>query len=116
LIPLERALAPSDAAHVRKVLQGDDPKAEARAMSTQVREFLRDHTFVDRGSRGAFRALARERRERLLSELVWRITCHLDGSITRVVGVDVYDLGSGFQAVKSETEGQDIFLVTAGSR
>lgn len=103
MIPLAQVLNEEDLRHVRSILDGG---AELKAT-----RFFRENTFVDEGSAAGFRALSQAERERLISDLVWRITCHLDGSVTRVAGVNAFDVGSGFCAVLSERGGREIFCL-----
>jgi len=112
MILLNRVLGEGDVGHIRSILgdtreggAGPDPAGE------KVRRFLEERAFISRGAEPAFRALPQADRERVISDLVWRITCHLEGSVTRVVGVDTFDLGSGFCAILSEREGRDIFCL-----
>ena len=110
------ALSAKDREHLRRILDSgaSRPDPGRRAISN-VQEFLREDTYIDDGALPAFKDLGQPERERLISELIWRVTCHLDGSITRVLGVNDYPLGKRFSAVQSEREGRDIFcLAVAG--
>ena len=109
---LNQVLCDADKEHLHRVLNDtlSTDHAGIDGMS-KVPGFLSRRTFVSDDSVEAFRALKQSRRERLLSELIWRVTCHLDGSITDVVGVDAYDLGRGFVAVKAEQDGIDILCL-----
>ena len=109
---LNTVLGEADKVHLHRVLNETltTDRAGVEDMS-KVPEFIARWTFIGEESIEAFHALKQSRRERLLSELVWRVTCYLDGSVTDVVGVDAYDLGRGFVAVKAEQDGQDILCL-----
>jgi hypothetical protein len=105
---LDAVLGPSEREHLRRILDA----AGASAIHDRVREVLgRDVVFAD-AAVAAWEAVGQRERERALSELVWRVTCHLDGSVTRVLGVNTYDLGYGFSAVQTEEDGRDVFCIT----
>lgn len=104
MLPLERALDDSDRRHASALLSAREAAPAAR--------FLRDRVFIDEAAAEALRALARDERERLISELVWRITCHLDGSVTAVVSPGRYELGAGFAAACVEEGGREAFRLT----
>ncbi len=104
----EEAIGEADREHIRKILDG----APRRGMADRVKDFLAKQSFLDKKSLKNFRELKQAEREQVISEFIWRVTCHLDGSHTRVAGVESYELGSGFAAVRSEGEGQDRFCLT----
>jgi hypothetical protein len=108
MIPFRRVLAEGDVRHLRAIL-GATPDP---GLHGKVERFLRERTFLAEEAKQAFRGLSPAVRETVISELVWRVTCHLDGSVTRVKGVDAFDLGGGFCAVLSEREGREIFCLT----
>lgn len=108
MIPFLPLLSEPDRRHLQAIL-GGAPDAGLRGKADR---FLRERTYVAEESAEAFRGLAPAARERAISELVWRVTCHLDGSVTRVKGVDAFDLGGGFFAVLSDREGREVFCLT----
>ncbi len=108
MIPFEGVLGEGDLLHLRAI-QGGPPRT---ALRERVVRFLRESSFAAEDAAEAFRSLPRAERERVISELVWRITCYLDGSVTRVRGVDTFDLGAGFCAVLSEIEGREVFCLS----
>ncbi len=95
--PLRDLLGPGDREHVRKIL-------ETRAEST-VAAFLRERTFLEEPAAAAFRGLPAADRERMLSELIWRVTCFLEGSQTATAGTNCYELSGLFSALVSEDVG-----------
>lgn len=109
-------LSPSDKEHLRKILNSSISVTPAGLETVaKVHRFLKAHTYIDLPSAPAFQKLPCDERERLLSELLWRLTCYLDGSETAVLGACTYDLGGGFVANQIEQEGTTFFcLVAAG--
>lgn len=116
MIRFTDALSAKDRDHLRRILNASlsTTRTGLKAMSA-AGEFLRDATYIDDASLQAWKELAQPERERLISELVWRVTCHVDGSITRVLGVTSYPLGKKFVAVQSEQEGRDILCLAVAS-
>jgi hypothetical protein len=113
MIPFREVLNPRDHDHVRLILNSSiSVSKEDFTTLSRVNEFLRDDTFVAEEAVERFRGQPQGDRERLISELIWRITCHLDRSITRVLGVHAYPLGRDFLAVQSEKDERDIFCLT----
>ena len=116
MIRFTDTLSAKDREHLRKILNSSlsMTKPGLKALSV-AGEFLRDATYIDDASLQAWKDLSQPERERLISELIWRVTCHLDGSITRVLGVNSYPLGKTFVAVQTEQEGRDIFCLAVAS-
>jgi len=113
MTPLRDVLSPLDRDHVRRILNSsismDRPTLE---MASRVNEFLRDDTYITDEAVKAFQELSQPERERMISELIWRVTCHLDGSITRVLGLHAYPLGKKFSALQTEQDDRDIFCLS----
>ncbi len=107
MIPFGQVLEDGDRRHIRAILGGPGGAGE----KSKAARFLGESTFVDEEAARDFRALPGPERERLISELVWRITCHVDGSITAVAGVGAFDLAAGFRAVQSERDGREVFCL-----
>ncbi len=116
MIRFSDALSLKDREHLRKILNASlsTTKTGLKALST-AGEFLRDATYIEDASLQAWKELTQPERERLISELIWRVTCHLDGSITRVLGVNNYPLGRKFVAIQTEQEGRDILCLALAS-
>jgi hypothetical protein len=113
MIRFPDVLTPEDREHIGKILPQDPARPPSGPTDLKsVTLFLREQTYFDPAAVEAFKRLPRRDRERLLSELIWRVTCHLDGSITRVLGVESYPLGKQFCAIQSEQEGRGIFCVS----
>lgn len=105
-------LGESDRAHLGRLLDGSIPAGpRAQEMRERVRSFLGSQVQIVEEARAALAGMEARERERMLSELLWRVTCHLDGSVTRVLGVHTYLLGYGFASVVSEQEGGDVFCL-----
>lgn len=94
--PLRETLGPGDQEHLRSIFDRG---------ATAVEAFLRDRTFLEEPAAAAFRGLGAAERERLLSELVWRLACFLEGSQTATAGTNCYELSSLFSAVVTEEVG-----------
>lgn len=117
MLRLNQALTEEDREHVRRIVQGTiSMKAQDVLRRSAVQKFLAEQTFIVDTFLAPFRKLAPADRERVISELIWRITCHVDGSITRVPGVRSFDMGSGVFAVLSEDAGGvERVCLTAGT-
>jgi len=116
VIPFREVLGPKDQDHVRLILNSSISvdKDKLRVLS-RVNEFLRDDTYIAEEAVEEFKTQPQADRERLISDLIWRITCHLDRSMTRVLGIHSYPLGKAFVAVQSEKDERDIFCLNRGS-
>jgi hypothetical protein len=112
MIRFRDVLDTKDREHVRRILNSsisvDKPGLQA---VSKVNEFLRDDTYIADDAVEPFKEMTQPERERLISELIWRVTCHLDGSITRVLGVHAYPLGKKFSALQTEEDDRDIFCL-----
>ena len=100
MLRLRDLLTREDRAHLARILA-----PSAGKNGPKVERFLADDTFLAEEALEPFKALSQHDRERLLSDLLWRIACHVDGSITKVMGVNVYSLGAEFSAVVAYLEG-----------
>lgn len=107
-------LAESDREHLKKILNSSISVTPAGLETVaKVHRFLKAHTYIEMLAAPKFQKLPCDERERLLSELLWRLTCYLDGSETAVLGVCTYDLGGGFVANQLEQEGKTFFCLAA---
>ena len=111
---LETVLVTSDREHLKKILNssisltptGLDTVAKAQ-------RFLKFRTMIDEKSGPVFQKLSMIERERLLSELVWRVTCYVDNSSTAVLGTTTYELGDGFIANQFVKEDKTYWCLVA---
>jgi hypothetical protein len=103
-------LSAEDREHVKRILNAD-VAAEGEGGPRKVDAFLRTNTYVDDGSVEAFKALSQRDRERVISDLIWRATCLVDGSVTNVQGATSFKLGRGFVAVQSDEDDRDVLCV-----
>jgi len=55
--------------------------------------------------------LTQNERERLLSDIVWQLTCFVEGSITKARGLKGIPLEYGFKLLRLEQEGKQQFCV-----
>ncbi|MBI2899666.1 MAG: hypothetical protein HYY17_05745 [Planctomycetes bacterium] len=109
---LVRRLTPSDREHLKKILNSSISVTPAGlATVAKVHRFLKEKTYISDRCVPRFRALTPPERERVLSELLWRLTCYLDGSETLTMGASSYDLGGGFAANCVEHHGEHIFCL-----
>src|SRR5262245_55560142 len=78
------ALNEQDLAHLRRVLGGqEDPTFSETRRRMRVNQLSMDDTYLDDRAVAPLQALPQPDRERLISEVVWRLTCHVEGSSTR---------------------------------
>jgi hypothetical protein len=113
--PLRDVLNPMDLEHLRRILGAKEsvPDSEDTQRRSRVKKISADETYISDQSVDAFKALSQDDRERLLSEIVWRLTCHVEGSITRSPGKGV-PLESGFRMRLAVQDGRAMFIVKKG--
>jgi hypothetical protein len=102
---LQDALSAGDREHIRTILNSSLTAAAQVETVSRVGAFLRERTVFADGAAERFRSQAPAERERMLSELVWRLTCHLDGSQTATLGMNRHALTGDFSAVIAEGPG-----------
>ena len=102
---LPDALSPGDRDHLRMILNSSLTAAAQAETISRVGAFLREQTVFADGAAERFRAQPAAERERMLSELIWRLTCHLDGSQTATMGMNRHALTADFSAVIAEGAG-----------
>lgn len=111
---LRDVLSPQDLAHLRQILGGKEERnPDETVRRSRVKEISTDNTYLSGTSVEAFLALGQEDREKLLSEIVWRLTCHVEGSITSAPGKGV-SLEGGFRIRLANQDGKEIFVVKKG--
>ena len=105
------ALQGTDLTHFKLILgmAGVVDPTETRRRTT-VSRILMESTFISDKALSPFQALNREDRERLLSDVVWQVTCHVEGSITKSPGKKV-NLDHGFRLVEATQDGKTVFCV-----
>ena len=105
------ALNEQDLVHLRRVLgEQEDPTFSETKRRFRVNQIAMDDLYVDDAALAPMRALAQADRERLISDVVWRLTCHVEGSTTRA-RTKGHKLGGGFRVALMVQEGRPIFLV-----
>jgi hypothetical protein len=103
-----------DLEHLRQILGGKEEVSPDETMRrSKVKQISVDSTYVSGQSVEPLRAMSQEERERLLSEIVWRVTCHVEGSITSAPGKGV-SLEGGFHMRLAQQDGKEIFVVKKG--
>jgi len=76
-----------------------------------VNQITMDDTSIADQATGPFEDLSQSDRERLLSDVVWQLTCFVEGSITKARGLKGIPLECGFKLVRLEQEGRPVFCV-----
>src|SRR5262245_50962861 len=106
------ALNEQDLVHLRRVLgEQQDPTFSETKRRMKVNQLSMDDLFVDDRALAALRALAQEDRERVISDVVWRLTCHVEGSTTRAKP-NGHKLEGGFRMMLLVKEGRPFFSIT----
>jgi hypothetical protein len=108
---LRDALNGADRAHLGRILgeQGDPTLAETRRRH-RVNQIASDDTYLADQAVEPFQALSQDERERLISEIIWRVTCFVEGSITKSSGKGVA-LDSGFRLARMHEGARAVFCV-----
>ncbi len=92
-----------------------DPANAVRPESVELlknaRKFVEKRVYVD--DRAAERWAKEDalRRSRMISEVVWRVTCVIDGSETAVEGLTKFNLGYGFSLAMTKLDGHGAMVV-----
>jgi hypothetical protein len=108
---LRDVLGQEDLVHLRKILgEREDPTFNETKRRSRVNQISADDTYVADQALDPFQALSQGDRERLVSELVWRLTCHVEGSITRTPGKSI-KLEFGFRMKSLVLDGRPIFCL-----
>jgi hypothetical protein len=106
------SLNEQDLAHLRRVLgEQQDPTFSETKRRMRVNQMSMDDLYVDGGALAALRSLPQPDRESLISDVVWRLTCHVEGSTTQVKSKG-HKLEGGFRMVLMVKEGRVIFSIT----
>jgi len=102
----------TDLTHFRLILgmAGNPDPTETRRRSA-VSRLAMESTFISDKALPPFQALAAAERERLLSDVVWQVTCHVEGSITKAPSGKSMKLGHGFHLVEATQDGKTVFCV-----
>ena len=109
---LRDALQGTDLTHFRLILgmAGNPDPTQTRRRST-VSRLAMQSTFISDQALAPFQALSQEDRERLLSDVVWQVTCSVEGSITKAPPGKKLQLGHGFHLVEATQDGKTVFCV-----
>lgn len=109
---LREVLNPLDLAHFRLILgEREDPTHSGTRRRFRVSQISSDDTYVAEQAVAAFQALSQDERERLLSDVVWQVTCFVEGSITKGKSAKGVPLEHGFTLVKVRKDERAIFCV-----
>lgn len=108
---LRDLLTGPDLAHLRRILgEQQDPTLAETKRRFRVNQIASDDTYIAEQAAGPFLALSQDDRERLISEVIWRVTCHVEGSITKSSGKGVA-LESGFRLTRIKEGARSVFCV-----
>lgn len=104
-------LSDQDLVHLRRILgEREDPTFSETRRRLRVNRITMDDVFLAEQALAPFQALPQDDRERLMSDIVWHVTCAVEGSITEMPG-GIFGLDSGFRLKKLVQDGRDIFCV-----
>jgi len=108
---LRDALNEQDLVHFRQIVGvREDPLFNETRRRSRVNQISTDDTYLADQALEAFKALSQDDRERLISDVVWRVTCYVEGSITKSPGKGL-PLECGFRLTKLIQDGRQIFCV-----
>jgi hypothetical protein len=111
--PLRDVLNPQDLAHFGLILgKREDPTHCGTKRRLRVSQIAGDDTYLDEQAVAAFQALQQDERERLLSDVIWQVTCFVEGSITKGRSIKGVPLEHGFTLVKIRQNDRRVFCVT----
>lgn len=100
-----------DLAHLREILgERQDPTFNETRRRSRVNQIAMDATFLSEQALAPFQELSQPDRERLISDVVWQVTCYVEGSITKSPGKGA-PLEHGFRLVKLDQDGKTTFCV-----
>lgn len=88
-----------------------NPRPESAELTANVRSYFDQRLFIRDEAVAKWKALDDLRRSRVLSEIVWRVTCVLDGSETAVIGQSKFSLGYDLAIALIEQDGRDVMVV-----
>jgi hypothetical protein len=109
---LRDVLGPADLAHLRTILgEREDPTFSETRRRHRVNQIAMDDTYIADQARGPLETLPQDERERLLSDVVWQLTCFVEGSITKGTGTQGILLDYGFKLMRLVQEGKPTFCV-----
>ena len=109
---LQTVLNPPDLVHLRTILgEREDPTHSGTKRRHRVNQITADDTYISDQAQEPLRALSQDDRERLLSDVIWQLTCFVEGSITKARGLKGIPLEYGFKMVRIEQDGKPIFCV-----
>ena len=109
---LQDVLTPADLVHLRTILgEREDPTHSGTKRRFRVNQITADDTFIADQARDPLAGLSQDERERLLSDIIWQLTCFVEGSITKARGLKGIPLEYGFKLVRLVQDGKPVFCV-----
>jgi hypothetical protein len=109
---LREVLSSLDLAHFRLILGEREDPTHGTKRRFRVNQIASDDTYIAEQAVVAFQALSQDERERLLSDVVWQVTCFVEGSITKGKSAKGLPLEHGFTLVKVRKDDRAIFCVS----
>lgn len=104
-------LGEKDLVHLRRILGAEeDPTFSETRRRLRVNQITMDDVFLADQALAPFQALSQDDRERLISDVVWHVTCYVEGSITRSPGKGA-GLEFGFRLTELVQDGRPVFCV-----
>lgn len=108
---LREVLTGRDLSHLRRILgEQEDPVQAETKRRVRVNQIASDDTYLADQALAPFQALGQDDRERLISDIVWRVTCYVEGSITKSAGKGVA-LECGFRLKRIREGTRQVFCV-----
>src|SRR5258706_9247990 len=108
---LREALTGPDLSHLRRILgEQQDPTLAATKRRFRVNQIASDDTYLADQALAPFQVLSQDDRERLISDIIWRVTCYVEGSITKSAGKGVA-LECGFRLTRIHEGARQVFCV-----
>lgn len=105
-------LADGEKAGIAKALDpAAAPTPMAKELAARVHAFLRDKVRIKPELVDRWASLEPDSRSRLVSELIWRVTCIYEASETAVQGITSFDLGYGFHVTTILEGGRPAYLI-----
>ncbi|MBI3857032.1 MAG: hypothetical protein HY293_15205 [Planctomycetes bacterium] len=104
------ALKGPDLVHLRRILgEQEDPTFNGTKRHSRVNRLTMEDTYLADEAIPPFQALPQGDRERLISDVVWRVTCYVEGSLTK--SASGLALEGGFRLRSALHDGRPVFCV-----
>lgn len=115
MLRFREALNEMDRSHLQRILgEREDPTFSGTKRRLRVNQIATDEMYVADGALEPFGALPQGARERLISDVVWQVTCYVEGSVARNGHFKGVPLECGFLLVRIVQDGRPAFCVEKG--